>query len=47
MQEIIKVAASKFIIVHNHPSGDSSPSMARYRIYKRIKKNVQIFGVNF
>ena len=47
MQEIIKVAASKFIIVHNHPSGDSSPSMADIEFTKRIKECSNILGVNF
>lgn len=43
--EAIKVGAPKIIIVHNHPSGDPTPSFADFEITNRIEKAGQIMGI--
>ncbi len=43
--EAIKVGAPKIIIVHNHPSGDSAPSLADFEITKRMEKASKIVGI--
>lgn len=39
--------ASKFFLIHNHPSGDIAPSMDDLDATKRIAKGSQILGVEF
>ena len=43
--EAIKIGAPKIIIVHNHPSGDSEPSLADFEITKRIEEASKIIGI--
>ena len=43
--EAIKIGAPKIIIVHNHPSGDSNPSLADFEITKRIEDAAKIIGI--
>ena len=43
--EAIKSGAPKIILVHNHPSGDSSPSEQDCEFTKRIKKVSQMLGI--
>lgn len=43
--EAIKIGAPKIIIVHNHPSGDSEPSLADFEITKRIEDASKIMGI--
>lgn len=43
--EAIKIGAPKMIIVHNHPSGDSAPSIADYEVTNRIKEAAKIIGI--
>ena len=43
--EAIKIGAPKIIIIHNHPSGDSEPSLADFEITKRIEKASKIVGI--
>lgn len=43
--EAIKVQAPKIILVHNHPSGDSTPSKEDYRITDRIYECTDIMGI--
>ena len=35
------------IVVHNHPSGDSSPSQEDIQITKRLKESCEILGIQF
>ena len=37
LQEVIKEQANKFILVHNHPSGDVTPSKEDIEFTKRMK----------
>ena len=43
--EAIKCQASKIILVHNHPSGDSTPSKADYLVTDRIYECADIMGI--
>ena len=45
LAEPIKVQAPKIILVHNHPSGDSTPSRADIEITKRIFEIAQLFNI--
>ena len=44
---LLATNSNKFIIVHNHPSGDSKPSKIDFDMTERIKKASEIMGVNF
>lgn len=39
--------ASAFIMVHNHPSGDSTPSKQDYEITNILKKASKLLDINF
>lgn len=39
--------ANKFILVHNHPSGNSEPSKEDFEVTDRIKQASNIMGINF
>ena len=43
--EPIKIGAPKIILVHNHPSGDSTPSESDILVTKRICKAAEILGI--
>lgn len=43
--EAIKIGAPKIIIIHNHPSGDSEPSLSDIEITDRIDKASKIIGI--
>ncbi|MEA3357635.1 MAG: DNA repair protein RadC [Patescibacteria group bacterium] len=43
--DAVKVGASGIILVHNHPSGDTSPSEADNRFTERIKKAGELLGI--
>lgn len=45
LYEAIKIGAPKIIIIHNHPSGDSEPSLSDYEITTRIEKAAKIVGI--
>jgi len=38
-------SASAVIIIHNHPSGDPSPSSADIRVTRQIKEAGEIIGI--
>jgi DNA repair protein RadC len=38
-------AAYAIVLLHNHPSGDPSPSQADYRVTRRIKEAADIMGI--
>lgn len=44
-KEAIKINASKIIIVHNHPSGDPSPSLEDLQVTRRIIESAKILGL--
>ena len=42
----IVLSAYSFIMVHNHPSGDPSPSEADLRLTRRINEGSRILQIN-
>lgn len=47
LNEAIKMQAPKMILVHNHPSGDATPSQADFRITDKIYEASEILGIQF
>ena len=45
LHEAIKISAPKIIIVHNHPSGDSTPSLEDFELTKRLIEAAKILGL--
>lgn len=45
LSEAVKMNAEKIILIHNHPSGDSTPSEADYKITKKIDEASAILGI--
>ena len=45
LKEPIKMGAQKIILVHNHPSGNTTPSDEDYRITDRIYECADIMGI--
>jgi DNA repair protein RadC len=43
---VITHSAYSFILVHNHPSGDPSPSEADLRLTRRIKEASRVLELN-
>lgn len=44
-EEILKTGMSTFILVHNHPSGDVTPSMNDIKTTKEIKMGAELLGL--
>ena len=47
LKEVIKEEVNKFILIHNHPSGDSTPSKADFDFTERIEKCSSLLNLNF
>lgn len=45
LAEAIKMQAPKIILVHNHPSGDASPSKGDYKVTDRIYEAAELMGI--
>ena len=45
LSEAVKMQAPKIILVHNHPSGDPTPSDDDYRVTDRIYECADIMGI--
>ena len=45
LSEAVKIQSPKIILVHNHPSGDPSPSKEDFRITDRIYECADIMGI--
>lgn len=43
--EAVKSEAPRIILVHNHPSGDPTPSKADFEVTRRIKEGAKILGI--
>ncbi len=41
----VKVEADKIILIHNHPSGNPTPSIEDYQVTKRIGLCAEMFGI--
>lgn len=46
-REAVKRSAAAFICVHNHPSGDPTPSKEDIDVTKRLKKGSELIGIDF
>ena len=46
LYEPIRMKAPKFILVHNHPSGDSSPSESDILYTERLNRTSELMGIN-
>ena len=44
--EVIKLGAPQFILVHNHPSGDATPSRKDIEFTIKLKKGAELLGIN-
>jgi DNA repair protein RadC len=47
LRRAIAHSAHAIVVVHNHPSGDPSPSMADHEVTRRIKAACQAVGIEF
>ncbi len=47
LQEVIKLGAPKIILVHNHPSGNPTPSKKDIEFTERLLKASKIIGIEF
>ena len=45
LADAIKIGAPKIILLHNHPSGDSTPSKADFEVTDRIYECAEIMGI--
>ena len=45
LQEAIKSSSPRMILVHNHPSGDATPSVADIELTRRLYSAANIVGV--
>ena len=45
LAEAVRMQAPKIILVHNHPSGDSTPSKDDYRVTDRIYECADVMGI--
>src|SRR5699024_9366783 len=46
-KEAVKRSAAAFICVHNHPSGDPTPSSEDIEVSKRLKMSSELIGIDF
>lgn len=44
-EETIKIGMSKFILVHNHPSGDATPSKRDLELTDKVKQAAKILDL--
>lgn len=45
LSEAIKMEAPRIILVHNHPSGDPTPSKADYNMTEKVNKAAELMGI--
>ncbi len=47
LKPAIQFSASSFVLVHNHPSGDPSPSSADYRVTRNVRESAKLMQIDF
>lgn len=47
LRPVIIDLAPNFVLAHNHPSGDATPSQADRLLTRRVKESAQTMGLNF
>lgn len=45
LSEAVKINAPKIILVHNHPSGNSNPSMQDIEVTKKLEMSANLLGI--
>lgn len=45
LNEAVKIEAAKIILIHNHPSGDSTPSQADIEFTDKVEQAAKILGI--
>ena len=45
LAEVIKMEAPKMILVHNHPSGDATPSKQDIQMNEKVKECAKLFKI--
>lgn len=45
LSEAVKINAPKIILVHNHPSGNSSPSAQDFEVTKKLDMSAKLLGI--
>ena len=45
LSEAVKINAPKIILVHNHPSGNSTPSVQDIEITEKLEKSAKLLGI--
>ena len=45
LNEAVKIEAAKIILIHNHPSGDSTPSKADIEFTEKVEQASKILGI--
>lgn len=45
LEEVLKTGMIKFILVHNHPSGDSKPSIQDIELTKKLENAANLVGI--
>ena len=45
--EVLKAGAAAFVLMHNHPSGDPSPSVPDMTMTKKLAEGARLLGVRF
>lgn len=45
LYEAIKLGSPKIILIHNHPSGDPTPSKSDYQMTERLEKSAELIGI--
>ena len=46
-KSVLLSSAAAFLLIHNHPSGDTSPSVEDIDITARLKKAADLLGIRF
>ncbi|MEC9484269.1 MAG: JAB domain-containing protein [Candidatus Izemoplasma sp.] len=46
-KKAVMASAASFVVCHNHPSGDPTPSNNDLKITKRIKENAKMMDIVF
>ncbi len=44
---LLLCGANAFVLMHNHPSGDITPSQEDIKVYRRIKECSELMGIDF
>ncbi len=47
LREVLRDAGTAFVLAHNHPSGDPSPSSADYRVTRELRAAAEAVGLHF